>query len=44
MAAGLRNLGLEPGDRVILLADNSNRWITADLEGPFKGAPGTEGW
>jgi uncharacterized protein (DUF427 family) len=19
-------------------------WITADLEGPFKGAPGTEGW
>jgi hypothetical protein len=19
-------------------------WITADVEGPFKGAPGTEGW
>ena len=30
-AAGLAVLGVAPGERVVLLADNSPRWIVADL-------------
>jgi long-chain acyl-CoA synthetase len=31
LAAGLAHLGLREGDRVLLLADNSPRWIMSDL-------------
>ena len=31
LAEGLRQLGLKPGDRVGLYADNSRRWILSDL-------------
>jgi long-chain acyl-CoA synthetase len=30
-ARGLLSMGLEPGERVLVLADNSPRWITSDL-------------
>ncbi len=31
MAAGLREIGVEPGDRVATVADNSYQWIVIDL-------------
>ena len=31
LSLGLRDLGIEPGDKVILLADNGPYWIMADL-------------
>ena len=31
MAAGLRRIGLEPGDRVALVSENRPEWLIADL-------------
>jgi long-chain acyl-CoA synthetase len=38
LAAGLRKQGIREGDRVLLLADNSPRWITVDLALQYLGA------
>src|SRR3546814_16398372 len=31
ISRGLRNLGLQPGDRVVLVAENRPEWLVADL-------------
>ena len=38
VAEGLRRRGVRPGDRVGFLADNSRRWIVADLAIQLAGA------
>ncbi|MFQ3584324.1 MAG: AMP-binding protein [Cyanobacteriota bacterium] len=38
LAGGLQGLGIRPGDRVALIADNSPRWLMADLATMFTGA------
>ncbi|MCF2971497.1 AMP-binding protein [Synechococcus sp. Nb3U1] len=38
LASGLQALGIRPGDRVALIADNSPRWLMADLATMFTGA------
>lgn len=38
LAAGLQALGICPGDRVAIFADNSPRWLMADLATMFTGA------
>jgi long-chain acyl-CoA synthetase len=38
VAEGLRRRGVRPGDRVAMLADNSRRWIAADLAVQVAGA------
>ena len=37
-AGGLQALGVQPGDKVALIADNSPRWLMADLGSLFAGA------
>lgn len=38
LASGLQALGIRPGDRVAIIADNSPRWLMADLATMFTGA------
>lgn len=37
-AGGLQSLGIQPGDRVAIFADNCPRWLMADLGSMFMGA------
>ncbi len=37
-AGGLQTLGVQPGDKVALIADNSPQWLMADLGSLFTGA------
>lgn len=37
-AGGLQALGVQPGDKIALIADNSPRWLIADLGSLFTGA------